>query len=54
VSGTPNEPQRQLGLFQGSPVDDRIRDRLAAIDVDHLTPLEALRLLADLKKEAQL
>jgi len=54
VSGTPSEPQRQLGLFQPASAarDDRLRDRLAAIDVDHMTPLEALTLLAELKKEA--
>jgi DNA mismatch repair protein MutS len=53
VSGTPNEPQRQLGLFQARPADDRLRERLSAVDVDRMTPLEALTLLADLKKEAQ-
>ncbi|HTK29338.1 MAG TPA: DNA mismatch repair protein MutS [Vicinamibacterales bacterium] len=51
VSGTPGEPQRQLGLFQ-APADDRLRDRLASIDVDATTPLQALALLAELKKEA--
>ena len=53
MSGTPTEPQRQLGLFQSQPADDRLRERLAALDVDRMTPLEALALLADLKKEAQ-
>lgn len=54
VSGTPSDPQRQLGLFQSSdaPREDRLRDRLAAIDVDRMTPIEALTLLAELKKEA--
>jgi len=51
VSGTPSEPQRQLGLFQAAAPDDRLRDRLKAVDVDHMTPLEALALLADLKKD---
>ncbi len=52
VSGTPSEPQRQLGLFQAaSPADTGLRDRLAAVDVDHMTPIEALTLLAELKKE---
>ena len=51
VSGTPSEPQKQLGLFQASPADDRLRDRLAAIDVDRMTPLEALTVLAELKKD---
>src|SRR5712691_4575236 len=53
VSGTATDPQRQLGLFQAPPADDRLRERLAAIDVDRLTPLEALSLVAELKKEAQ-
>ncbi len=52
ISGTPNEPQQQLGLFQAVPRDDRVRDRLLAIDIDRLTPLEALTTLADLKREA--
>jgi DNA mismatch repair protein MutS len=53
VSGTPSEPQQQLGLFQGQlPSDDRLRERLAAIDVNRLTPLEALTLVAELKQEA--
>jgi DNA mismatch repair protein MutS len=53
VSGTPSEPQRQLGLFQtAAPADDRLRETLAAIDVDRMTPLEALTFLAELKKEA--
>ena len=57
VSGTPNEPQQQLGLFQSpagpaATTPDRVRERLAATDVDRITPLEALALLADLKKDA--
>jgi DNA mismatch repair protein MutS len=53
VSGTPVEPQRQLGLFQApAPVGDvRLRERFAAIDLDRITPIEALTLLAELKKE---
>jgi DNA mismatch repair protein MutS len=44
---------RQLGLFQAPqapqhPLLTRIRD----VDVDNLTPLQALSLLADLKREA--
>ncbi|MGE5244657.1 MAG: DNA mismatch repair protein MutS [Betaproteobacteria bacterium] len=52
LSGTPTEPQQQLGLFQPSAPDDRLREKLAAIDVDRLTPLEALTMLAELKKES--
>jgi DNA mismatch repair protein MutS len=49
VSGTPSEPQRQLGLFQAPAADDGLRKRLAAVDVDHMTPMEALTLVAELK-----
>ena len=49
VSGTTSDPQRQLGLFQTPAADDTLRLRLAAIDVDHMTPMEALTLLAELK-----
>ncbi len=53
VSGTSSDPQRQLGLFQSAEdqKDNRLRERLAALDVDHMTPLEALTFLAELKKE---
>ncbi len=51
VSGTRTDPQRQLGLFQASAPADVVRERLAAVDVDRLTPLEALTLVAELKKE---
>jgi DNA mismatch repair protein MutS len=52
LSGTPSEPQRQLGLFQPPSADDRLRQRLAGLDLDRMTPLEALTLLAELKKDA--
>ena len=51
LSGTPSGPQQQLGLFQPPPADDRLRAALEAVDVDRITPLEALSLLADLKKQ---
>jgi DNA mismatch repair protein MutS len=54
VSGTPSEPQRQLGLFQspsgGNAQDTALRDKIAAVDLDRMTPLEALAFLAELKK----
>jgi DNA mismatch repair protein MutS len=55
VSGTSTDPQRQLALFQAPAVAarDALRDRLRALDVDHTTPLEALTLLAELKKDAE-
>ena len=41
----------RLGLFQPpAAVDDRVRAALEAVDIDRITPLEALSLLADLKK----
>ena len=50
VSGTLSDPQQQLGLFQAA-ADDGLRKRLAAIDVDHMTPMDALALLAELKRD---
>ncbi|MGC4082004.1 MAG: DNA mismatch repair protein MutS [Vicinamibacterales bacterium] len=52
VSAAPAVSQQQLGLFQAPP-DDHLREKIAALDVDRMTPLEALTLLADLKREAQ-
>jgi DNA mismatch repair protein MutS len=44
---------RQLGLFQApEPPENPIIARLRAVDVDHLTPIQALTLLAELKQEA--
>ncbi len=51
LSGTPSEPQQQLGLFQAPPADDRLRERLASLDLDRMTPMDALTLLAELKKD---
>jgi len=53
LSGTPGDPQRQLALFHSAPAEDPIRQRIAALEVDRITPLEALTLLAELKKDAQ-
>ena len=54
VSATAGEPQQQLGLFRAAAVleDDPVRARLSALDIDRLTPLEALTVLADLRKAA--
>jgi DNA mismatch repair protein MutS len=53
ISGTRDDPQRQLGLFQApAAADDLLRRRLAEIDVDRMTPIQALALLAELKAEA--
>jgi DNA mismatch repair protein MutS len=51
VSGTRSDPQQQLGLFQAPAADDGVRTKLAAVDVDHMTPMEALAFVAALKKE---
>ncbi len=51
ISGAAPAAQQQLGLFQ-AVADDVLRERIRAIDVDQTTPLEALRLLAELKREA--
>jgi DNA mismatch repair protein MutS len=45
-------PAQQLGLFAASPTDDGLAVRLRGIDIDRITPLEALTLLADLKRDA--
>jgi DNA mismatch repair protein MutS len=52
LSGTPPPEQRQLGLFQAPP-DHPVAVRLRGLDIDRLTPLEALSLLAELKREAK-
>jgi DNA mismatch repair protein MutS len=53
LSGAPAADQRQLGLFQIQPAESpAVVTRLRELDVDRLTPLEALNLLAELKREA--
>ena len=60
ISGTPSEPQRQLGLFQTAavvpPIDEKaekLTARLKALDTDTITPLQALTILTELKKDVQ-
>ena len=51
-SGAPGETAGQLGLFQAglpSPVHRDVAERIAALDLDRLTPLEALVILGELK-----
>jgi len=43
------EPSLQMTMF--TPLSQRIVDRVEAIDVDGLTPREALQLLAELQRE---
>jgi DNA mismatch repair protein MutS len=52
LSGAPGESQAQLGLFQAPPEDPPVVERLRKLDVDRLTPLEALNVLAELKRDA--
>ncbi|HVD91452.1 MAG TPA: DNA mismatch repair protein MutS [Vicinamibacterales bacterium] len=53
LSGAPVDRQQQMGLFQApSAADDPLRRRLRALDVNQLTPMQALGLLAELKDEA--
>jgi DNA mismatch repair protein MutS len=53
LSGRPSDHQQQMGLFQASgAADDPLRRRLRDVDVNQLTPLQALTLLAELKSEA--
>ena len=50
--GEPFDQTLQLGLFRApAPADARLVERIRSIDVDQLTPLDALSLLAELKKD---
>jgi DNA mismatch repair protein MutS len=52
LSGVPGDRQ-QPGLFEApSTADDPLRRRLRAVDINSLTPLQALSLLAELKEDA--
>ena len=54
VTGSGPTAVEQLPLFAPSPAgDDRVAARLRAVDVDRCTPLEALTLLAELKKDLE-
>jgi DNA mismatch repair protein MutS len=44
-------PQDQLGLFAHAP--NPVINRLAALDTDSITPLQALSLLAELSRDAK-
>jgi len=47
----PKVAVNQLALF--TALEEELRNALRSLDVDNLTPLEALRLIAELKKKAQ-
>ena len=53
LSGTPAAPQQQLGLFQTmvNEADERLKERIREIDLNRTTPLEALQILSELKKD---
>jgi DNA mismatch repair protein MutS len=52
LSGAAPAAQQQLGLFQASsPADEQLREKIREIDINRTTPLDALRILEDLKKE---
>ncbi|MGE3277819.1 MAG: DNA mismatch repair protein MutS [Vicinamibacterales bacterium] len=54
LSGATPAPQQQLGLFQAvSAADERLRERLREVDINRTTPLDALQLLQELKREAE-
>lgn len=48
-----DDAKQALQMTMFTPLSQRIVDRLAAAEVDSLTPLEALNLLAELKREMQ-
>jgi DNA mismatch repair protein MutS len=53
LSGAGAPAREQLGLFQAPPVEpDPIHTRLRELDIDNLTPLQALSILDDLKRKA--
>lgn len=50
----PATSQQQLGLFQAvAPADEKLRERIREIDINRTTPIEALQLLQDLKKDVE-
>jgi DNA mismatch repair protein MutS len=50
LKSPPKKPSPQLSLF--SPVDDDLRERLRGLVIETLTPLEALNMMAELKRMA--
>jgi DNA mismatch repair protein MutS len=53
-AGSPASASAQLGLFHAPAAEDHtVIKRLRAIDPDRLTPLEALQLVAELKKDLE-
>ena len=52
LSGAGADTRQQLGLFQAPALESPVLARLREADIDRLTPLQALSLLAELKREA--
>ena len=53
LSGDGVQNQHQMGLFQAAPAgDDAVHRTLRSLDVNEITPMQALSLLAQLKHEA--
>lgn len=54
LTNAEHEPQPQLSLFAGPPaVESVVAERLREIDLDQTTPLDALALLAELKRRSE-
>jgi DNA mismatch repair protein MutS len=53
LSGASKAPQQQLPLFAAPQADDALKRRVLALEVERMTPLEALNTLADLQREAR-
>jgi DNA mismatch repair protein MutS len=53
LSGRASTTQHQLPLFQPPAPPHPVVQRLKALDVDQLTPIDALNLLAELKRQAE-
>jgi DNA mismatch repair protein MutS len=43
--------EKQLDLFESPPADSEVERKIKQLDIDNLTPVEALRKLAELKEE---
>jgi len=53
LSGDGVQDQHQMGLFQAAPAgDDAVHRTLRSLDINEITPMQALSLLAQLKHEA--
>jgi hypothetical protein len=53
TNGAVTDVAPQLSLFAATPPDDGLRRDLAALDVDAMTPLEAMTRLYELRERAR-